>query len=333
MLVIDFRRNNKIEAQFEIFKKGFETIPGVISAAASYNIPGGGKSSNLSTIENSAGEMEKIKADQLIVDESFLPQYEIKVMAGRNFSRDFPNDKHNAIIINEQAAKKLGYNPVSAAIGKRFSDRWDGRIIDVVADFHFHSLQEEVSPLVFQFVPDNFRYFTLSVSNKNLPVTIEAIETKWRQLSPDRPLNYFFLDEAFDKQYRAEANFGKLFSYFTALAIFISCTGLFGLALFHTVQRTKEIGIRKVLGATVPGIIGLLSKDFLKLVLVAFIIASPAAWWSVNKWLQNFAYRINISWWIFLIAGIFAIFIAFATVSFQAIKLALTNPAKSLRTE
>jgi putative ABC transport system permease protein len=171
------------------------------------------------------------------------------------------------------------------------------------------------------------------VATGNLPSTIKTIASKWNQMIPDRPFEYSFLDESFDKQYRDEDRFGNLFFNFAILAIFISCLGLLGLASYSTIQRTREIGVRKVLGASVSNIIRLLSIEFLKLVLIAFIIATPIAWFFMNKWLRDFAYRTNLAWWMFVFAGIAAIVIAFGTISFQAIKAAIANPVKALRTE
>ena len=182
-------------------------------------------------------------------------------------------------------------------------------------------------------ITNSFSDFSIKVATDHLPSTIKAIESKWNQIIPNRPFEYAFLDESFDRQYRAEDRFGNLFFYFAILAIFISCLGLLGLASYSTIQRTKEIGIRKVLGASVPYIINLLSVQFLKLVVIAFFIASPIAWLFMSKWLRDFAYRTTLAWWMFLLAGIAAIIIAFGTVSFQAIKAAIANPVKSLRTE
>jgi len=206
-------------------------------------------------------------------------------------------------------------------------------IIGVVKDFHFRSLQEVIKPLSIRIEPDGCDLITLNVSSTNLPATISAIENKWKTIIPNRPFSYYFLDEFFDKQYRSEDRFGKLFFNFAILAIFISCLGLLGLASYSTMQRTKEIGVRKVLGASVTNIVNLLSKDFLVLVAISFVIAMPVAGYFMNKWLTGFAYRISIEWWIFLLAGVLALLIALITVSFQAIKAAVANPVKSLRTE
>jgi putative ABC transport system permease protein len=181
--------------------------------------------------------------------------------------------------------------------------------------------------------PERVSLISVNVSSDNLSATLAAIENKWKSVIPGRPFSYYFLDEFFDRQYRSEQRFGRLFLNFAILAIFISCLGLLGLASYSTIQRTKEIGIRKVLGASVSGVVALLSKDFLKLVVIAVIIASPLAWYGMNKWLQNFSYRISISWPVFVLTTVLAVFIALFTISFQAIKAATTNPVKNLRTE
>ncbi len=206
-------------------------------------------------------------------------------------------------------------------------------IIGVMKDFHYKSLQQEIKPLSMRIEPDGCSLVTIKVSTTHLPATLAAIEGKWKALIPARPFSYFFLDEYFDEQYRSEERFGRLFLNFAILAIFISCLGLLGLASYSTLQRTKEIGIRKVMGASVSNIVNLLSRDFLQLVILSFLIAAPIAWYFMHKWLLDFAYRIQISWWIFAIAGLIAVLIALLTVSFQAIKSAVTNPVKSLRSE
>ena len=181
--------------------------------------------------------------------------------------------------------------------------------------------------------PDGCDLVSLTIAAKNVPATIAAVESKWKSLVPNRPFSYFFLDEFFDNQYRSEVRFGKLFFNFALLAIFISCLGLLGLASYSTIQRTKEIGIRKVMGASVGNIVNLLSKEFVKLILISFLVAAPVAGYFMHQWLQGFAYKTNMGWWIFALAGILAFVIAFITISFQAIKAAVANPVKSLRTE
>ncbi|MGB6152055.1 MAG: FtsX-like permease family protein, partial [Pricia sp.] len=208
-----------------------------------------------------------------------------------------------------------------------------GKIIGVVKDFHFRSLQQNIPPLTVRIEPNNTDLLAVKVSPENIPQTIASIEDKWQTILPDQPFDYYFLDEFFDRQYRTEERFGNLFLNFAALAILISCLGLLGLAAYSTLQRKREIGIRKVLGSSVAGVVNLLSKEFLKLVGIAFLIASPIAWFAMHYWLEDFAYRIDIQWWMFALAGGSALLIAILTVSFHAVKASLANPVKSLRTE
>jgi putative ABC transport system permease protein len=256
------------------------------------------------------------------------------VVAGRSFSREFLTDTTEAMVLNETAVKLFGYASPQEAIGRRFK-QWgrEGKIIGVVKDFHFRSLQQPIKPLSMRIGGDRSNLVSLKLSSQNIQSTLAAVENQWNALIPNRPFSYYFLDDFFDRQYRSEERFGKLFLNFATLAIIISCLGLLGLASYSTVQRTKEIGIRKVLGASVSGIVNLLSTDFLKLVLIAFVIAVPVAWYLMHQWLADFAYHTTIDGWVFPGAGVAAIFIAFFTVSFQAIKAAISNPIKSLRTE
>ena len=316
------------------FKQSISSLPNVISTAMAGSVPGGGNPGAYSQIENKKGEMQIANLDLYFVDYDYIPQYKMKMLAGRAFSRDFGTDTTEAMIVNEAAMKLFGYNDPKEMVGRKF-DQWGrkGMIIGVVKDFHFRSLQEVIKPLSMRIEPNGCDLVSVNVSTNNLPSTIAAIENKWKTIIPNRPFSYYFLDEFFDKQYRSEDRFGKLFLNFAILAIFISCLGLLGLASYSTTQRTKEIGIRKVMGASVANIVNLLSRDFIKLVFIAFLIAAPIAWWFMHKWLQGFAYRINISWWIFLVAVLLAVLIALITVSFQAIKAAVANPVKSLRTE
>jgi putative ABC transport system permease protein len=321
------------------FKQQVMTIPKVLAATYSTTIPGDRPQhwgqGNYLEAENKSGAMQEAQMDLCFVDFDFIKQYQIKMVAGRPFSKNFGTDSTQALILNETAVKMLGYTLPEQAIGKPFL-QWGnkGKIIGVARDFHFRSLNESIKPLSMRIMPKyNYQFISINVAPDNLPVTIAAIKQKFMELMPDVPFNYYFLDEYFDRQYRAETRFESLFFDFAILAIFISCLGLFGLVSYSTIQRTREIGIRKVLGASVSGIVNLLSIDFLKLVFISFLIASPVAWLVMNKWLENFAYRINISWWVFAVAAILSLLIAMLTISFQAIKAAIANPVKSLRTE
>jgi putative ABC transport system permease protein len=278
--------------------------------------------------------MQIANLDLYFVDFDFLNNYKIKVLAGRGFSRDFGTDTTKAMVINEASSKLLGFTSPQEAIGKTFR-QWgrEGQIIGVVENFHFRSLQEAIKPLSIRIEPTRNSLLTVNVSANEIPATVAAIEKTFATYTSNVPFSYYFLDEFFDRQYRSEQRFGNLFLYFSILAILISCIGLLGLASYSTIQRTKEIGIRKVLGASVTTIINLLSKEFLILVIISFVLASPLAWYFMNEWLKDFAHRIDISWWIFFAAGTTAILIALITISFQALKAAVANPIKSLRTE
>ncbi len=272
------------------------------------------------------------------IDEDYIPTLGMELVAGRNFSPNMATDS-NAIIINETAARKLGFeNPVGQKIygdNANFNPE-EGMpvqtIIGVVKDFHFESLRQNIGAVSFWLdpYPGNI---VLKVDTDNLPDLIAGIERTWKTFAPDQPFAYRFMDESFDQVYRSERRISSLFSIFSGLSIFIACLGLFGLAAFATERRTKEIGIRKVLGASTANLVALLSKDFLKLVLIALIIAIPIAWYAMNGWLQDFAYAVEIDWWVFVIAGVLAILIAFLTVSFQSVKAALANPINSLKNE
>lgn len=331
-LVLDTHGDNHRDA----LKADLRGLPGVESVAMSSGTPGSGAMNAYSVIQNQKGEMQICAPDLFFVDFDYIPQYQLKLLAGRAFSRAFGADTTQAMVINEAAVRMLGYHRPQDAIGRDFS-QWGrkGKIIGVVKDFHYSSLQEVIRPLSLRIEPGGCDEISVKVSTANLKGTIAAIERAWHTAIPYRPFSYFFVDEMFDRQYRSEDRFGKLFLYFSALAIFISCLGLLGLASYSTLQRTKEIGVRKVLGASVGGIVGLLSKDFLWLVAIAFLIATPVSFVLMKGWLDGFYYRVNIysAWWIFVLAGLGALAIALFTISFQAIRAATTNPVTSLRSE
>jgi len=334
MAVLDFNGDSVVQSQQQSIKNELRKIQGVISISGSSTTPGNGNSVAYTEAESRSGSSFPINMNLYDVDYDFIPQYGMKVIAGRAFSTEFATDSVQAFVINETAVKSLGYASPNDAIGKRFN-QWGGKgkIIGVTKDFHFESLQQNVKPLNFRINLKNVNVFTVKIKGGDIPNTIAAIQSKWKQLAPQRPLNYSFLDDNFNKQYATEDRFGKLFMYFAILAIVISCMGLLGLASYSTLQRTREIGIRKVLGATIPGIVNMLSQEFIKLVFIAALIAFPLAWYGMHNWLKDFAYRINISWWVFAVAALLAFFIALATISFQAIRAALANPVKSLRSE
>jgi putative ABC transport system permease protein len=270
------------------------------------------------------------------IDYDYIATLGMQIIKGRNFSKDYGSDS-NAVIINETTANILGYaDPIGKKLygtsQKNLSEHFPYTIIGVVKNFNYESLKQTVGPLG-MFLDKSRGLISFKIQAANTTDIVKQAENKWKAMAPGKPFSYRFLDESFSQMYSAEQRIGKIILIFSTIAIFIACLGLFGLSIFVAEQRIKEIGIRKVLGANVGGIVQLLSKDFIKLVAIAFIIATPLAWYFMNKWLQDFAYRIDISWWIFLLAGVLAVTIAIATVSFQAIKAALMNPVKSLRTE
>jgi putative ABC transport system permease protein len=256
---------------------------------------------------------------------------------GRNFSKDFGTDT-SAMIINETTAKFLGYeNPIGKNIYTSFQDQNSHRlvtytIIGVVKNFHFESLHQNIGPLCFRFGKPNW-VTAFKVNTGNIKELVGNIEHKWKVMAPGMPFSYQFLDDAFNNMYRVEQRTGKLGLSLAIIAILIACLGLFGLATYMAEQRIKEIGIRKVLGASVSNIVIMLSRDFIRLVLISAVFAIPLAWWAMNEWLQDFAFRINIGWWVFVAAGTIALLVALITISFQAIKAAIANPVKSLRAE
>ena len=277
---------------------------------------------------------DKFLITQMNIDPDFFSTTGMKLASGRNFDSKRVTDTTSTYIINETASTRMGWIP-EQAVGKTVT-LWDvkGTVIGVVKDFHFRPMKALIEPLLFRYRP-NGGYTGLFVKTKPNEVreAISAIETSYKKHEHLTTPEYEFVDQALQNQYRTEQNTGRVVLYFSILAVIVSCLGLFGLVTFSTEQRTKEIGIRKVLGASVASIVNLLSKDFLKLVLMAVVIASPIAWWGMNQWLQDFAYKIGIEWWMFILPGLAAISIALLTVSFQSIKAASMNPVKSLRSE
>jgi putative ABC transport system permease protein len=330
MVVIDTNGDPNKDA----FKQSLTGLPMVKSVSISGSVPGSGNPGAYSQIENTKGEFQIANLDLYFVDFDYINHYKMKVLAGRGFSRDFMTDTTQAMVMNEAAIKMFGYSKPEQAIGKKFK-QWgrEGKIIGVIKDFHFRGLQTPIKPLSMRIEPGGSNLVSVNVSGNDIKGTLKVIEDKWKTALPNKPFNYYFLDEHFDRQYRAEERFGKLFFNFSVLAIFISCLGLLGLASYSTMQRTKEIGIRKVMGASVSNILNLLSRDFLTLVIISFFVAAPVAWYFMHEWLKDFAYRTEIAWWVFAISGILAVVIAVGTISFMAIKAAVANPVKSLRTE
>ena len=323
--------------KYEAFRTELLSNSNIKNAGRSSRIPTGRLLDEMGTRVSSGDTLAPITTDIKFItsDYDFIPTYGVKVLAGRDFSRDFGADT-SAFIINEAAAKILGFKNINDAIGKDLGyGNITGKLIGVINDFHFESMHQKIVPLLL-FKPKNQNFYgriSIKIGGNNIPAALAHIEKTWKKFLPETPYQYTFLDENFDKLYKSEDKQKTLLTVFACLAIFIACLGLFGLSAFSITQRIKEIGIRKVLGASTRGLVQLLSKDFLKLVIISVVIAFPVAWYFMHKWLQGFAYRTELQWWIFLMALIIAGVIAFITISFQAIKAAVANPVKSLRTE
>jgi putative ABC transport system permease protein len=314
-----------------------DQVPGVKNAATSFWVPGDemGRNFNIRAAEGDPNTHYTMRFDG--VSKDFTKTYGMQLVAGREFEpTDYNPDfgKLNNIILNQNAVTTLGYKTPQAALGHIMlngNKKWT--IVGVVADYHQKSLRYAIEPTFLEPAVNIQSQISIKLDTKNIAQTLAQIKEKYQSFFPGNLFDYAFLDQKFNDQYKNDELFGKAFSIFGGFAIFIACLGLLGLSLFATIQRTKEIGVRKVLGASVSNIVLLLSKDFVKLVVIAIFIAGPVAWYILHNWLQSFAYRTEISWWVFALAGISAIVVALATISFQAIKAAASNPVKSLRSE
>jgi putative ABC transport system permease protein len=335
MLIIDFEGDDQVEQHIETIKTAIAREPGVLSVAASRAVPGEFLPNAGTQIETHDGKMAVQIPFIYEIDFDFIPTYHIPLVAGRAYSRAYQTDSAEAMVINEAAARLYGYQHPADAVGKKF-DQWGrkGTVIGVVKDFNFRSLHQAVEPLTLRYgYPYVLNRISVELKGDNIPATIAHLNSTWGRLAPQRPFMYHFLDQSFNDQYQADQQFGQLFTFFSCLSIFIACLGLFGLSTFIAQQRIKEIGIRKVLGSSQTGIILLLSKDFVKLVSIAILIAVPLCWWVMSDWLRGFAYRIPIGPTVFLESGMIALSIALATVTGQALRAAMANPVRSLRNE
>ncbi len=319
-------------SKLELLKNELNKHNNIVSVAATSRPGGGGLGQSTFSLAEKPDQSVLMEIGSIDVD--YIPTMGMTITAGRNFSEEFVSDNDLAIIINESAVEKFGVDDV---IGKRFKDEtWGGKIpiiVGIVKNFHFYTLHEEIRPFVFGMNPDYYRSLIVNVKPYDIQATINYMKDVWNKLVPSRPFQYWFLDESLENQYRVEENMNRLFLYFSAFAIFISCLGLLGLSAFAASQRTKEIGIRKVLGAPVMGLISMLYQEFTKWIVLANLFAWPIAYFVMSNWLQNFAYRIDMSWWMFALAGGLALVIALLTVSWQALRAATANPVKALRYE
>ena len=334
MLVLSFGDDELVQEKVEVIKQELLRSPYIKNASASSHIPGKEPGNTRIEIENAIGAIQVMDTHLLSVDYDFLPLYDIKLLAGRTFSTEYAGDDTEGLILNETAAKQFGFRQPGKLIGKQVSMGDNkGIIIGVVKDFHYTSLHQLIEPLAIRMRSKSLSYISMPLRSETVEATLKDLQQRWQAMAPHRPFDYFFLDEQFDQQYKADKQFGEIFGVSATIAIVLACLGLFALASFTVQQRTREIGIRKVLGASVSGVTALLSKDFIKLVLISIIIASPVAWYMMDKWLQDFAYRIDQHWWMYAFAGLLTVVIAILTVSFQSVRAALMNPVKSLKAE
>jgi putative ABC transport system permease protein len=309
--------------------------PGVEAVSFSINVPGIFIAFQPFNPSPDDTQKETLRAFQMIADYEFLKTYGLEVKWGRGFSKAYATDAEDAIIINEKTAEILGWG--EDAIGKKLYNVADNNrertVIGVVRNFHLTSLKQEISPLILELEPNIYRYVSVRLNPSHVPQTLVFLENVFREIQPNLEFSYYFIDDAFRQMYPEEDKVGQIYLTFGLLAIIVACLGLFGLSSFSAAQRTKEIGVRKVLGATIQEIVILLSREFAFLVLAANIVAWPLAYFVLRRWLQSFVYRIDITWDIFLLSGILAVVIALLTISHQSIKAAVSNPADSLRYE
>jgi putative ABC transport system permease protein len=318
--------------KFESFKTEVLRIPGVKGISASSSIPGEENYWTRGVRRLSGGPEGSTTVTHVALDHEHIPQYGIKIIAGRNFDKQFPGDDRR-VLINQSLSSVLGFKEPKLAIGELVSMGRDTlEITGVLEDYHQMSLKAKVIPVVFRLMPAA-AFYSIKLESENYLQVIEGLEQPWKTFFPGNPIDYFFLDQFFNRQYQRDDRFGQVFTLFTMLAIFIASLGLLGLASFMASQRTREIGIRKVMGSTVSNIILLLSRGFMQPVFIAIIIACPLGWWMMHQWLQTFPYRTSIGIWTFVISGAIVLLIAFISVSSQALKAAMTKPAETLKYE
>ncbi|MFC2161251.1 ABC transporter permease [Acidobacteriota bacterium] len=325
-----------ISENLDSFKSRLLLNPSILSISAAKRVPSGRllDSSGASVLSGETSQPITFRIALLRVDHDYIPTFKMEMAAGRNFSREIRTDSSQAFILNETAIKGIGWKTPEEAIdqGFKYGNR-SGQIIGVVKDFHFESLHQEISPVVMLLSTSDLNQISIRINSLNIPQTMAHLQDVWSEMRPEYPFSYYFIDENFDQLYRSEENLSRIFSYFAFLSIFIGCLGLFGLASYTAEQRTKEIAVRKVLGASLANLVVLLSKEFSKWVLMANVIAWPIGYIVMSRWIQSFAYRSGITIGTFLLAGILAWAIAFITVSYQTIKASLADPVSSLKYE
>ena len=327
------KQDSSYQSSYQSFKNQILRINGIKNISASSGVIGKEIYMTNPAVIIHSKDKNPVTVYTLYVDEDFLSSYNMEFKAGKNFEANNPSNR-KTVVLSEEAVKLLGISDPEKAVNQMISNYDDSfKIVGVVSNYHQLGLNRSMLPVVFVPRPEINNYYSIKFETSNIHETIASVEKVWNNYFPQNPFSYYFLDDDFNTQYKADDQFGKVFGLFSFLAIIIACFGLLSLSAYNVLQRTKEIGIRKVLGASVSNIIYLLAKDFMLLVCIAFFIAVPVTWFVMNNWLHDFAYRISISWWIFLVAGFISLLIALITISFQSIKAAIANPVKSLRTE
>jgi len=319
---------------FQGFKNKLVQKAEVSYVTASSSVPGTSPDWNAGGVRRlSQGEDESNQYRVLLIDHDFIPSYGLEVVAGRGFS-DEMNNEEKSLMLNESAVRMMGFENADQAINDYVVFWGDTfRIVGVLKNYRQESLKKDFDQLLFRYSKAPQGNYSVRFNTANVKSSIAQFEEAWKEFFPGNPFNYFFLDEHYEKQYKADQQFGSVFGMFSGLAIFIASLGLFGLSSLTALQRTKEIGVRKVLGASVAGILQLISKEYLWLLGVAIAMATPLSWWVMDHWLTGFANRIHLSWWIFAAPSLMVVLVAMLTVSFHTLKAARTNPATSLRTE
>jgi putative ABC transport system permease protein len=320
--------------KFPIFKRLIEQHPEVTAVTASTEVPGRQPGWNAGGIRRlSQTEAEAKQYRIIMMDHDFIPLYGLNVISGRGFSGEVANE-HDNVLLNESASRIMGFKKPEDALNDEIYF-WDDtfRIVGILKDYHQESLKKAYEPLIFRYNKAPNGLYSIKFNSSNVKASLAKFEENWKSMFPGNPFIHFFLDDHYNQQYLADQQFGKVFGIFSSLAIFIACLGLFGLSSLTAIQRTKEIGVRKVLGASIPSILRLVTKDYILLIAIAILFSFPLTWWIMNEWLADFAYRISLSWWIFIVPSFVVIAIALLTVSIHTLKAARTNPSKSLRYE
>ena len=325
--------DSTLRKRMNTFDESLTEYPNIIAVTQGYRPPGLGAVGR-NVWNDLTPPSDNLFAMVLSVDYDYVESFELEIMAGRDFDRSFGTDHISSFMLNEQAVTALGWQTPEEALGESMVlEGKEGQIVGVLRDFNYASLRQEIDPLVLEVRPGAFAYFSIRIGSAGIPATLSFLENRWKQFFPEKVFEYEFLDDRIGQAYIAEQRLGKMIRYFSLVAIFISCFGLFGLAALLTQQRFKEIGIRKVLGASIGQIVRLVSSDFMRLIVIAMIIVAPITWFILSGWLEDFAYRIAFPWWLLLVSGLLVMLIAFLTVSGHSLRAATSNPVEAIRDE